>query len=331
MSKFTQLGISGKTENVSEKKTIVTENANHRVEKQAVSVFAGALIFTGLAGGLLLETSGCSRSQSKSDIQAPTPVQSVQQSVPLPATTSTAAVAANEKPVVKKVIKPRKPSSVLYSDQASGVSFLYPKKYPLKSLDNTKADGANQETANQKTDKQDTALSPLDMNFVQPGGVSLASVTLPKGAYPGTDLASASFNVSVNKNLTAEQCSQFTLLQLASTDDLAVQPTRLKFGTNEFQEMEAISGSDKQQSDAKYFHRFENGTCYEFSLGLSTQAGKDDDEVVPVDRQDVFRRLERILATVKITPTASAEPAVTTTTGAVPAATAPSTQDVAAK
>lgn len=331
MSKFTQLGISEKTENRSDKKTIVTEEANHRVEKQAVSVFAGALIFTGLVGGLLLETSGCSRSQSKSDIQAPTPVQSVQQSVPLPVTTPTTAIATSEKRAVKKVVKPRKPSTVLYSDQASGVSFLYPKNYALKSLGNAKTDEAKQEIANQKADKQDAALSSLDMNFVQPGGVSLASVTLPKGSYPGTDLASASFNVSVNKSLTAEQCGQFTLLQLASTDDLAVQPTRLKFGTNEFQEMEAISGSDKQQSDAKYFHRFENGTCYEFSLGLSTEAGKDDDEIVPVDRQDVFRRLERILATVKITPTAAAEPAVATTTGNVPGTAAPSTQDVAAK
>ena len=331
MSKFTQLGISEKPENKPDKKTIVTEDANHRVEKQAVSVFAGALIFTGLAGGLLLETSGCSRSQNKSDIQAPTPVQSVQQSVPLSVTTPTTAVAASEKPAVKKVVKPRKPSTVLYSDQASGVSFLYPKKYALKSLDSKTADGTKQQIGNPEADKQEAALPSVDMNFVQPGGVSLASVTLPKGSYPGTDLASASFNVSVNKNLTAEQCSQFTLLQLASTDDLAVQPTRLKFGTNEFQEMEAISGSDKQQSDAKYFHRFENGTCYEFSLGLSTEAGKDDDEIVPVDRQDVFRRLERILATVKITPTASIEPAAASTTASVPATSPSSTQDVAAK
>jgi len=329
MSQFTQLGISGKTESKSEKKTIVTDDANHRVEKQAVSVFAGALIFTGLVGGLLLETSGCSRSQSKSDIQAPTPVQSMQQSVP--ASAPAPAIATSEKPAVKKVVKPRKPSTVLYSDQVSGVSFLYPKKYALKSLDSVKTDGEKQEATNQKADKQDAALSSLDMNFVQPGGVSLASVTLPKGSYPGTDLASASFNVSVNKNLTAEQCGQFTLLQLASTDDLVVQPTRLKFGTNEFEEMEAISGGDKQQSDAKYFHRFENGTCYEFSLGLSTQTGKDDDEIVPVDRQDVFRRLERILATVKITPTVSTEPTVATTTTSVPATSAPSTEDVAAK
>ncbi|MBZ5573159.1 MAG: hypothetical protein LAO09_14910 [Acidobacteriia bacterium] len=323
MAQFTQLGLSGKPEGKPEGKASqnISRKAQHphSVGNQTVAVFAGALIFTGLIGGLLLETSGCSRTDSKSVIQAP-PVSATQQIIPGPAA-APVSVATAQTPV-KKVVKKRRPTTVLYSDQATGVSFLYPKKYGLKAVDNT---------------KQEAVSLPYDMNFVQPGGVAVATVELPKGSFPGTDLASASFNVSVNKNVTAEQCGQFTLLQLASTDDLAVQPTRMKLGGLELQEMEAISGSGEKLADAKYYHRFENGTCYEFSLGLSTQPGQSDDVVLPVDREQVFRRLERILATVKITPVTTTTPEVAATAPApaapavAPVVTAPPTQDIAVK
>jgi hypothetical protein len=39
------------------------------------------------------------------------------------------------------------------------------------------------------------------MNFVQPGGVAVATVALPGGSYPGTDFASAFFNVNVKSTL----------------------------------------------------------------------------------------------------------------------------------
>jgi hypothetical protein len=187
--------------------------------------------------------------------------------------------------------------------------------------------------------KPDTTNSQqFDMNFVQPGGVEVASVELPKGVYPGTDLASASFNVSVNKAMTAEQCGQFTLLQLASSDELSVQPAKIKFGGHQLEEMEAISGPDSKQADAKYYHLFENGACYEFAVGLSTQSDGNEDGVMPVDREDVFHRLERILATVKINaaaPAVAETPAVATdipVTAAVPAPpVSPASPDVAVK
>ena len=54
---------------------------------------------------------------------------------------------------------------------------------------------------------------PVPMNFVQPGGVALAAVAVPESAYPNSDLASAFFNVSVNKALSAEQCGEFSVPQ----------------------------------------------------------------------------------------------------------------------
>ena len=58
---------------------------------------------------------------------------------------------------------------------------------------------------------------------------------------------------------------------------------------------------DKTTPQAKYFHHFENGNCYEFGMGLNTT----DENIAglkPVNRSLVFGRLEQILASVKLQP-----------------------------
>jgi hypothetical protein len=179
------------------------------------------------------------------------------------------------------------------------------------------------------------------MNFVQPGGLDVVTVELPKNSYPGTDLVSASFKVSVNPTLTAEQCGEFALLMPLSTDQPAIVPAKLKLAGMDLESIETISGPETSQSDSKYYHAFVNGACYEFSLGLSTHAqAKDKDAepheneeaATPVDRTVVFRRLQNILATVKVESIAA--PKVTATapvTPATPAAPTAPAQDVAVK
>jgi hypothetical protein len=101
------------------------------------------------------------------------------------------------KPAPKKIVKKR-PPTVTYADQTYGVTFEYPRKYGL-------------ETGNAATEL--VASSPLPMNFVVPGGVALAAVELPETAFADTDLSAAYFNVSVNKDVTAEQCGEFAVPQ----------------------------------------------------------------------------------------------------------------------
>jgi hypothetical protein len=318
MSQFTQLNLQSKSDSKSQSQVTRSEF----VGKQTIALFAGAVLATALVGGLLLETSGCSRENDTAV--------AIQHPITQPLTTFPAPVqeaAAAPVPVAKKVVKKR-PTAALYADKNYGVSFRYPKRYTLKSADTIKP-GSTQQSA---------------MNFVQPGGLNLVTVELPKNSYPHTDLASASFNVSVNPTLTAEQCSQFALLQPASTDKPAILPAKVKLAGLDLLSMEAISGPETSQSDAKYYHAFVNGACYEFALGLSTQAAikevqaidapakdaparQSDDEVVPIDRTVVFRRLQSILATVKIEPAAA--PAVTATVPPAPAT--PATADVATK
>ena len=87
-------------------------------------------------------------------------------------------------------------------------------------------------------------------------------------------------------------------------------------GDLELRATEAVSGEGTRQSDAKYFHVFQNGSCYEFALNVTTVASQDG-LIKHVDRDKVFDRLEKILATVKINPVT---PEVTAETPATPAA-----------
>jgi hypothetical protein len=333
MEKFTQLGLNRKPE-VKPTPGIPAPNPNPPIngKRSTGTKKTAAFVASSVAGSLLaivlLQTSGCSKEGNKSAALAPSNQVSLNQpAAPVSSSSSSesATKQAAQPPAHKKIAQTRA-STLAYDDPAYGVSFRYPRKYALNRPDASKPDAAGPQQ--------------LDMNFVQPGGVAVASVELPTGVYPGTDLASASFNVSVNKAMTAEQCGQFTLLQLASSDELSVQPAKIKFGGHQLEEMEAISGPDGKQADAKYYHLFENGTCYEFALGLSTQLDEGEDGAMPVDREDVFRRLERILATVKITaviPAVAEVPAVAPTpvttdvptAAAVPAA--PASPDVAVK
>jgi len=268
-------------------------------------IFAAVLIICSV-------TVGCSSDKPK-------PVTSNNQ---IPVTPSPAPVAAMpappvqaaSKPAPKKPVQHKQPASVNYTDKSSGLTFEYPRRYAIE----TGAAATELVTSN-----------PIPMNFVQPGGVALAAVELPETSFANTDFSSAFFNVSVHKSLTADQCTEFAVpqpkitpasstdsatpspapssqTQPASTPSSASQPdstsnSRLMVGDLELRGTEAVSGEGTRQSDSKYFHAFQNGACYEFALNVTTIASEDG-ITKHVDRDKVFDRLEKILATVKITP-----------------------------
>jgi len=211
------------------------------------------------------------------------------------------------KPAPKKVVHKR-PANLTYADKTSGVSFQYPRKYDLKTGDDA---------------GKLVSSIPLPMNFVQPGGVPLAAVELPGAVYNGNDLAAAFFNVSVNKTLTAEQCEGFLEPQPDPSADpsiqAAAQPSRLILGEMELLGTEAVTGEGIRQSDAKYFHVFQNGACYEFAVNVTTAAPESQLAMKHVDREKAFQQLEKILATVKVETVAT--PEVAATTPATPATT----------
>jgi len=192
----------------------------------------------------------------------------------------------NPKPARKRVVQRRAPTTI-YSDPISGISFRYPKNYILKTGDEPNRDLAG--------------MGGVKMDFVQPGGMTVAAIELPHNAYPGTDFASAFFSVSVNPELSASECERFAFPQIAHPENEPGAPTKAKIAGTEFDVIDDFGSEESEAPHNKYYHRFENGICYEFSMGLRT-----GDHTVPalnpVNREQVFRRLEQILATVKLQP-----------------------------
>jgi hypothetical protein len=281
------------------KKSLIKKNAMATtLDCASPLIFAGVLIACSLAVG-------CSSEKPKSVASS---MQSQSLTSPVAATAPPAAsttVAEAAKPVHKKVAH-RAPKTLTYSDQASGVAFQYPPKDSLML-----APAATELVS----------ASPVPMDFIQPGGTTLAAVAMPKSAYPDSDLASAFFDVSLHPTLTAEQCAQFSVSQEntaapaetateAETKTLPKPAAKLMIGDLELQSAETSlpSPAGEPQRTAKYFHVFQNNTCYEFAMQVATgkvESEANKEELKPVDSGKVFEQLEKILATVKINPIAA--------------------------
>jgi hypothetical protein len=263
--------------------------------QQKLAMIAGFAIL-----GLLLVVSACSKQSPKPalvGVSSPAP-----SSAPATATLATTPTAASSPAPVKKTPKKR-PANVTYSDANTGLSFLYPRKFTLTSGD--------------KAQPQSPAMSMNDvrMNFVQPGGFTVATVALPGGSYPGTDFASAFFNVNVNRSVSEQECARFAFVDTRNADGEPVDAEKVKVNSTDMEMTSDFSGSAMKQAETQYYHSYENGACYEYVLGLGTAGYGTKDGVEPVNRDQVFAKLEKILATVKVNPVETehgAEPAIAT-------------------
>ena len=273
-----------------------TRNSIAENKSASALLFAALLIVCSIAVG-------CSSEKPQPVTVNQTPVS--QNPAPLAMSTAPVPRAEPAKPAAKKIVHKR-PPTVTYADKAFGVSFDYPRRYAI-------------ETGNAASEL--IATSPLPMNFVQPGGTALAAVELPETSFPATDYSSAFFNVSVNKSLTAEQCEQFSVPQSKPGDPSGQSShlsAKLIMGDMQLYGAEAVAGDGPRQSDSKYFHIYQNGACYEFALNVTTNASEIEAATKHVDRDKVFERLAKILATVKINEVAA--PEVTASAPLAPAA-----------
>jgi len=234
---------------------------------------------------LLLALSACSKQSEKSTlVGVSSPGAPSATYVPAPP----AATAASVAPVpTKKTQAPKKrPANVTYNDPNSGVSFLYPRKAAL--------------TSGEKADPDLVAVGDVPMNFVQPGGVAVATVALPADSYPGTDFGSAFFNVNVNRNLSEQECARFAFVDSRNADGEPVDAEKVTIGTADMETTSNFSASAVKQDEAQYYHSYQNRACYEYVLGMGTEGFGAQAGVEHVDRDQVFAKLEKILATVKV-------------------------------
>ncbi|HUJ96251.1 MAG TPA: hypothetical protein VLW84_13345 [Terriglobales bacterium] len=191
--------------------------------------------------------------------------------------------AAETKPEAKKPRKHR-PTTATYVNPDYGVSLTFPRKYKLL---------VGEEARLKWND-----LGPVETDFANSGGMTLAAIELPTDLFPDTDLNSAFINVSVKTGLTNEQCAKFAFPGEATAP---ASPKKI-IGSNEFVQATEFNEQATAQAEAKYYHLFQNGACYEFGLGVGTTGDDSDPKIAQVDREQVFDRLEKILETVKIKP-----------------------------
>jgi hypothetical protein len=246
--------------------------------QQKLAIIAGCTIL-----GLLVAMSACSEQSPKP------PLAAISSPAASPATAAaapvvpTAAIATPAKKAHKK-----RPANVTYSDPNSGVSFLYPRKWALTSGD--------------KALPQFAPLGDAGMNFVEPGGVAVATVELPGGSYPGTDFASAFFNVNVNRSVSEQECGHFAVVDSHNVNGAPEDTEKVKIGSTDMETTSNFSASPMTQTETQYYHSYNNGACYEYVLSVGTAGYGTKDGVKPVNRDEVFAKLEKILTTVKINP-----------------------------
>jgi hypothetical protein len=133
-------------------------------------------------------------------------------------------------------------------------------------------------------------------------------VALPGKQYAGTDFEAAQFRVNVNRSVSADQCPHFAFVDTSDADGEPIDAASVKVGSTDAGSTEMKMTSEfadnaARQLETRYYHTYENGACYEYVLGLST-SGFGQEGVHAVDRDEVFGRLEKILATVKVRPVA---------------------------
>lgn len=248
-----------------------------------IGIPATAALSALLAIGLAIAVDGCSSNKDKK-----TTVSSSNPSSPVSGNSGSENVAStlpDNKPLQKKdpPKKAVRPSTVGYSDSTYGVSFRYPRSYTLMTPDRAKLT---------------ESVEKVSMNFIQPGGVTVATIALP--ASNVTSL----FKVSVNKDLSAQQCEQF--LEPDGSDVNGNSPVDTE--DNSIPSKVSLHGTDytrvetgTEESDIHYYHHFENGACYEFAIAVE----ESKDNTKTIDHLLLFDKLERIMASVKI----KAEPA----------------------
>ena len=249
--------------------------------QQKMAMLAGFVILA-----ILLGLGACSKQSAKPALVG---VSGAGPSVAVPtATTTPTTTTALASPLAAKKVHKKRPLVVTYTDANSGVSFAYPRKYELASGD--------------KGSPQFGDMGAAPMNFMQPGGVSLATVMLPAVSYPGTDFRAAFFHVNVNRSLSEQECSHFAFVDTRNADGEPVDAEKVKVGLKDMDMTSDFSANAVKQAEAQYYHSYENGACYEFVLGLGTAGYGAQEGVEPVDRGEVFQKLEKILASVKIQP-----------------------------
>jgi hypothetical protein len=224
---------------------------------------------------MVATTVGCSRNSSavSSSISAGS---SLRADLPQAGTSTVEPAAATTK--TSSALKPPVPQLITYKSRDYGVAFVYPWQYSFLSA---RAVAQGDASLRPKSDGHD-------------GQITLARIDIPKGFYADTDYESGYFALSLDQDLSQQECEA----SLAAPKDS-------KLGTDtingaEFHWIESESGGGGQAAKLRQYVTFSNSTCYEFEMGVKTR--NEDGLAREVNPDKVLRRLDGILRTVQILP-----------------------------
>jgi hypothetical protein len=179
--------------------------------------------------------------------------------------------------VIEKTSTPLKPAAkpITFKSRDYGVSFVYPWQYTFL---NAKTVAKGDESLRPKPDGNDSQFT-------------LARIEIPTGFYADTDLKSAYFTLSLNQDISEQDCAN----SIGPDKNGEIQNETINGVMFRWSEME--DGGHGSASKVRNFASFANGTCYEVEMGVKTQSDGLSREVDP---DQVMRRLNAILKTVEI-------------------------------
>jgi hypothetical protein len=204
-----------------------------------------------------------------------------------------AGVPSPQRPLARKPVAkpaPRESAISTYSSPEYGVTFRYPRNYPL---DEGPLDEAAEDTPGLR--------NQADLQGEQPGAVLVATMAIPDDSFPHTTFAGGSVQFAVNRYLPEGGCQDFPVTR---TGDAKSASGTITAAGVPF----TWADSDQGEASTEYFERdyagFANDTCYEFFVRVGVGTAGESDQVRPANQKKILGQLEKIVVSLQLQPKA---------------------------
>ncbi len=171
------------------------------------------------------------------------------------------------------------PQKVTYNNQQYNFEVKYYKTFPLDT-------------------------SGIQTNYFDKSGVTLASISIPRGRYDTTNFSSAQVTFASKPNTTESDCQTYT--SGVGSKKLA-KTAVLDAGTFYMDEM--VGAAAGTTYTTKIYRILRDSGCFEANLtvGISNIGNYEPGSVMEVNEEDVWNELSAVLASLKFNPTTSTD------------------------
>jgi hypothetical protein len=179
---------------------------------------------------------------------------------------------------------PRDSEFSVYHNPGYGISFRYPRNYPL--LEGLEA--------------EDSLLlhHQQELSAAQPGIDLVAAVVIPGDAYPNTTFLEGHLQFAINPGVSEPACRSFTQNSIGAVTLGKTLVEGIPFYWRQYDPPEP--GTAYTQRD---YAGFSNGNCYEFFLEVATTANDTNEgPSSPADVAKALRPLEKSVSSLQVHP-----------------------------